>query len=181
MRRASAVVLLQCSLVFDLQPQTYPSDKSQIAFLSACYLEGWHKGQLLSLRIRPTYVSIHYPSFTTELSVVQCVVSVFNHPVQSGEAASKHLSLCQGASAVADYSIHFCILAANSGWNDTAVREIYVQGLAEELKGELATREEALDLEMLINLTIHLDNRLRESRGERVRLRHAVPPMAPAR
>lgn len=71
---------------------------------------------------------------------------------------------------MADNSIHFMILAPNSGWNDTTLWGVYIQGLVEELKDELAAQEEMPNLEMLFNLTIHLDNRLRERRRKRIRL-----------
>lgn len=80
---------------------------------------------------------------------------------------------------MADYSIHFRILAPNSRWNDTTLRGIYVQGPVEELKDELAAQEEMPNL--LFNLTIQLDNHLRERGRKRVRLHHEVSPMAPAR
>ncbi|XP_029685730.1 uncharacterized protein [Takifugu rubripes] len=70
---------------------------------------------------------------------------------------------CQGSSSVMDYSICLCILATRSGWNDVALQgEGFIQGLAEELKDELAAREESGDLEILINLAMRLDNRLWE-------------------
>lgn len=67
---------------------------------------------------------------------------MFDHPVQISGTASKLLSLSQGASTMDDYSIHFRILVANSGWNDTALRGVYIQGLAEELKDELKRRRQ---------------------------------------
>lgn len=72
---------------------------------------------------------------------------VFDHPVQSGEAASQILSLYQGSSSLADYTIWFLILVARSCWNDVALQGVFTQGLAEELKDELTAWEESVDLE----------------------------------
>lgn len=102
---------------------------------------------------------------------------MFDHLARISETASKLFTLQQGASTMADCSIHFQIVVANSGWNDTALRGVYIQRLAEELKDELAAQEEMPDLEMLLDLSIGMDNHLRERRRDRVRLRYAVSPM----
>uniref|UniRef100_A0A674MMR7 DUF4939 domain-containing protein n=1 Tax=Takifugu rubripes TaxID=31033 RepID=A0A674MMR7_TAKRU len=145
-----ASFLLQCSLVFDLQPLTYPSDRAKIAFVV----------NLLSGRAavleNQSPVSSSFLAFMAELK------RVFDHPVQSSEAAFQILSLRHGASSVADYSIHFRILAARSGWNDVALWGVFMQGLSDDLKDELATRDEPGNLKVLIGLATRLDNRLRE-------------------
>lgn len=67
-------------------------------------------------------------------------------------AASQILSLHQGSSLVVDYSIRYHILVARSGWNDAVLRGVFIRGLAEDLKDELAVWEESGDLEALISL-----------------------------
>lgn len=81
---------------------------------------------------------------------------VIDRPVQNSEAASNLLSLCQGASIMAEFSFQFWIPAKAVGM--TPPSGVFVQGLAEELKDELAAREETPNLETLIDLTICLDN-----------------------
>lgn len=100
--------------------------------------------------------------FTAELK------QVFDHLVQSGEAASHILSLCQGSSSIADYSIRFHILAARSSWNDAVLRGVFTQALTEAPKDELAARESG-NLETLMDLVIRLDNHLRERSQQRNR------------
>lgn len=90
---------------------------------------------------------------------------MFDH--QSGKVTSQILTLLQGSSSVAYFSIRLHILMARSGWNNAALQGVFIQGLAVELKDELAAREESEDLEMLISLVIQLDNRLRERRQQR--------------
>lgn len=87
---------------------------------------------------------------------------VFDHPVQSGEAASQILSLCQSSSSLTDYSIQFRILVARSSWNDAALQGLFTQGLAEKLKDEFAAWENSGDPETQISLAILLDNRMKE-------------------
>lgn len=76
---------------------------------------------------------------------------------------------------------NFQTLEPNSGWNDNTLWGVYIQGLVEELKDELAAQEEMPNLEMFVNLTIHLDNHLRERQRKRARLHREVSPMASAR
>lgn len=73
------------------------------------------------------------------------------------------------SSSVTDYSIRLRILATRSSWNDAALQvEGFIQGLAEELKDELAAREESGDLEILINLAMRLDKQLWERCRQRL-------------
>ena len=61
--------LLQCSLVFELQPQTYPTDKSRIA-----YLIGSLRGEALAWAAavweRGSAVCFDYSAFTEEMRKV---------------------------------------------------------------------------------------------------------------
>lgn len=68
---------------------------------------------------------------------------------------------------MADYSVDFWTLAADSRWNDAALQGVFVKGLNEQLKDELAARDEPTDLTSLVSLAIRLDNRLRERRLEK--------------
>lgn len=82
----------------------------------------------------------------------------------------------QGSGSVSAFSIDFRILATECGWDDKALQGIYYRGLSEEVKDELAARDETANLEALISLSIRLDNRLRERRRERnVKSRNFVP------
>lgn len=58
---------------------------------------------------------------------------------------------------------------------------IYVKGLSEQLKNELASRDEPSLLEELISRSIGIDNRLRERIRERAGKQRSVgPPVAPS-
>lgn len=95
------------------------------------------------------------------------MLRVFDHPLQGKEAGSRLLSLRQGTNSASNYAIDFRILAAKSGWDKLALQGIFRRGLSEELKDELAARDDTSSLEELISLTVRLDNRLRERRRER--------------
>lgn len=102
---------------------------------------------------------------------------VFDHPDYAGSAAKRLLALQQGNRSAADYSVEFQTIAADSGWNDKALREIFIKGLNEQLKDELAIKEEEHNLNSLISLVIRLDNRLRERRRERTSRPKPPPPV----
>lgn len=83
---------------------------------------------------------------------------VFDH-IQGKEASGHLLSLRQGKSFVSEYSIDFHILAAETGWDERALQGVFFRGLSEEVKDQLATRDETSSLDELISLSIRLDNR----------------------
>lgn len=155
-----AQFLHQCSLVFSQQPATYATDQSKVAFTMSL-LSDQASAWALAVSTHSPSVCADYSSFTQEMK------NVFDHPVKGREATSQLLRLRQGSQSVSQYALDFRILAAESGWNDPALRDIFRKGLAEELKDELATRDEPASLETLIKLAIKIDNRLRERRRER--------------
>lgn len=83
------------------------------------------------------------------------------------QAVSQLLDLRQGNSSASDYAVNFRILAAESGWGDSALQAIFLKGLAGELKDELAVCDECHPLNSLIDLTIRIDSRIRERARER--------------
>lgn len=56
--------------------------------------------------------------------------------------------------SVAQFSIEFWILAAESEWNEVASKSAFIKGLSEEIKDQLATQDEPDSLESLISLSI---------------------------
>lgn len=157
----------QCMLVFDQQPLTYGSDRSRVAFVMSL-LSGKASVWAVALANSDSPVCNTLDSFTAEM------LRVFDHPLQGKEASNRLLSLRQGSGSVSAYSIDFRILATECGWDDKALQGIFFRGLSENVKDELAARDETSTLEELISLSIRLDNRLRERRRER-----AVRPSFP--
>ncbi|XP_062854790.1 obscurin [Trichomycterus rosablanca] len=100
----------------------------------------------------------------------------FDSPVRGAEAASALLNLRQGSLSVADYTISFRTWAAESGWNSEALMAVYQQGLNEDLKDLLATRDPPASLEDLYEVTTKLDNRLRERRRTNKKAQRALTP-----
>lgn len=85
---------------------------------------------------------------------------VFDHPVKGRQAVGQLLDLTQGNQSVSQYAINFHILAAESGWGDSALQAVFFRGLVEEIKDQLTVREESSSFNALIDLAF--DNRLRD-------------------
>ncbi len=68
--------------------------------------------------------------------------------------------LRQRESSVSSYSIEFRTLAASCGWNDKALWDHFLHGLAEHIKDEIYSLELPSSLDGLIDLAIRVDNRI---------------------
>ena len=78
-------------------------------------------------------------------------------PFSGREAARKLIQLWQDSCSVADYMVDFRMLAVESAWNQEALFDMFLQGISEEVKDELAAREIPTDLDSLIAFPILID------------------------
>ncbi|KAK0146962.1 Retrotransposon-like protein 1 [Merluccius polli] len=117
--------LLQCSLVFELQPQTYPTDKARIAYLIGA-LRGEALAWATAVWERGSAACFDYSVFTEEMR------RVFDHPRRLIR------------SRVSD----------SCGWNVEALQGVFLNALGSDVEDELTSREESADLEHLIALAI---------------------------
>lgn len=54
---------------------------------------------------------------------------VFDHPIKVREAANLPLSHRQGGQSVSEFVVTFCILTAETDWDQAALQGIFLQGL----------------------------------------------------
>lgn len=163
--------LTQVSLVFELQPSTFASEKAKIAFIISLLCDralDWAS----ALWRQQSPICSDLQVFTDTLQ------QVFDHPVSGHEAARRLLDLRQGHQAVADYAIEFRTLASESKWDSEALVSTFYRGLSEDVKDELASRDWGSSLEEVITLAIRIDNRVRERRRERC-TPQVMPMLAP--
>lgn len=99
---------------------------------------------------------------------LQWFKTVFDHPDQGRSSGRQLLKLHQGSNSAdfadfeaADFAIQFCILTAETGWNDAVFIEVFCTMLNLELQMELACRDTDMGLGDLITLAIRLDQHLR--------------------
>ncbi|KAK3518249.1 hypothetical protein QTP70_034616 [Hemibagrus guttatus] len=147
--------LTQCSLTFELQPSSFPSDRAKIAYVITLL-----SGKALSWATAVWKAQAPFCSSYTRF--VEEFKRVFDHPLSGRQASKNLLTLRQKNGSATEYAIQFRTIAAGSGWNDESLMVCFLNGLSEAIKDDLAIREPARDLDNLIDQAIRLDNRLRE-------------------
>ncbi|KAK3545959.1 hypothetical protein QTP70_017099, partial [Hemibagrus guttatus] len=128
--------LLQCSLVLEMQPYLYPTERSKVAFVITQL-----RGQALlwteSLWSQDSPVTQSYAGF------VEHFKEVFGKPSWDLSVGEELCKLRQGKLMVTEYAIQFRTLAAKSGWNEQALLAAYRQGLSPQVRLHLAAHEDA--------------------------------------
>lgn len=161
--------LLQCTLIFDQKPLTYSSDRSKVSYIIGLLTSRALTWAEAYLETTPLH-TLSLQAFTAAL------LKVFDGPVRGRETAKRLMSIRQGNQSVAEFSVEFRTLAADSGWNSAALMDHFLHCLTDTLKDELATRDLPATLDSLIDLATRLDNRLRERTRER---RNPHPGLSP--
>ncbi|KAM4595746.1 uncharacterized protein V3H82_003139 [Fundulus diaphanus] len=157
--------LTQCEIHFELQPSSYPTDRSRIAYVISL-LTGKARLWGAAEWQNDSRISDSYYEFSREL------VRVFSPVLPCRESSRGLLSLKQGERTVSDYIIDFHLLAADSLWNEPALMDVFIEGLNGKIKDELATRDYPQTLKQLEDLVTRIDLRLMERRRER----RPIPP-----
>ncbi|KAL0168456.1 hypothetical protein M9458_036678, partial [Cirrhinus mrigala] len=152
--------LLQCSMFVNQQPALYPTDQSRIAFVCSL-LSGRALDWATAVWSEDRVV---FPSFAAFL---QNFKEVFEHSADGKEVGEQLLQLRQGKNTAADYALAFRTLAAQTGWPDDPLKQLFRKGLNAELQSELACRDEGKSLAQFIDLAICVDNLVRACRPQR--------------
>ncbi|KAK3525903.1 hypothetical protein QTP70_010958 [Hemibagrus guttatus] len=155
--------LLQCSLVLEMQPHLYPTERSKVAFVISQL-----RGQALlwaeSLWSQDSPVTQSYAGF------VEHFKEVFGKPSWDSSVGEELCKLRQGKLTVTEYALQFRTLAAKSGWNEQALLAAYHQGLSPQVRLHLAAHEDMIGLERLIQLSIrvatHMQSCVPRSQGQ---------------
>ncbi|CAL9698545.1 unnamed protein product [Knipowitschia caucasica] len=157
--------LSQCELHFEFQQACFPSDRAKIAYIIS-YLTG---------RAR-AWATAEWDGRSTICNSLPLFIRTFNHIFQTitpgREAAKALVTLRQGRRSVLDYALEFCTISADSGWNQLALVDAFLNGLSETIKDYLTSLDLPTELEALIALTSKIDKRLSER--ERARCRQAL-------
>ena len=157
-----------CSMTFELQPHSYPSESSRVAFMIT-HLSGrarewataeWDKKSLTCVSAR---------------SFAEALRKVFDHRTPGREAARGLLDLRQGSSRVADHAIRFRTLASESEWGENSLCDTFLHSLSEDIKDHLAPLDLPSKFDSLVALAIKIDNRLHERRMEKARCNDRPP------
>ena len=165
--------LAQCELLFTHQPSRYSSDGSKIALVMSLLVDEALSWAIAAVEGNPALIN-DFSLFKREFQ------AVFNHPVDGKDAASRLLVIRQGSRTVAQYTLEFRILAAESRWDANALLCVYRKGLSDAIK-DLIVRDSPEALNDLISLALQMDARLQERRADRAyRNSPRQPPSRPA-
>jgi len=137
--------LLQCTLVMTQSPRSFPSDLAKTAFV----LKGKALARVLAFSKTNALESYPFADFIKKFR------NAFDHPLGHDNASKRLLNLRQGTQSVADHLIKIRIFAAESGWGSDALKGILLNSLSEQIKDQLAFRDEA-------SVAIRIDYRIRE-------------------
>ena len=155
--------LLQCSLVLEMQPHLYPTERSKVAFVIS-QLQGKALLWADSIWTQNNPVIQSYSSFIDHFR------EVFGRPAWDSSIGEKLYNLKQGKMSVNEYALQFRTLAATSGWNEQALLTTYRQGLEPRVRLHLAAYEDTIGLERFIQLSIrfatHMQSCLDEHQGQ---------------
>ena len=94
-----------------------------------------------AVRESQPHICLSFDTFISEMK------KVFDHPVRGRDASRRLLSLRQGSRSVAEFSVEFRTVAADSGWNNESLQDVFLQGLNEAIKDELAARDDPVSLD----------------------------------
>lgn len=146
--------LTQCELHFELQAQMLQSERAKIAYLIS-HLTG----------IAEAWVMVEWARRSL-FSFREVFTQIFQIFSPGHKTAHSLLSLCQGHRSVLDYTIEFCTLAADSGWNNSALVDAYLNGLSAIVKDQLVSLDILEELDRVVALTNKIDRRLRDHERE---------------
>ncbi len=145
--------LAKCSLYISLQPLSFPTEESKIAFVITL-LFGWAALWGTTVWEQKLPCCTLFQSFSEEIK------KVFDQAVAGREVARFLAELRQGNRSVTDYSIEFRTLVTECCWNLEAQWDMILHGLAAYIKDKIYSLELPTSLDGLVRLTIRVDTRL---------------------
>ncbi|KAL8178716.1 UNVERIFIED_CONTAM: hypothetical protein K2H54_055724 [Gekko kuhli] len=86
------------------------------------------------------YIELHAQDFPNNKTkgFLDHLSMAFTNPQQAAAANQKIRALKQGKNSVAHYSMEFKLLAQDLTWNEAALMDQYIEGLANDVLDELA-------------------------------------------
>uniref|UniRef100_A0A803KG11 Retrotransposon gag domain-containing protein n=1 Tax=Xenopus tropicalis TaxID=8364 RepID=A0A803KG11_XENTR len=159
-RSAFRTFVNACKLLFMLQPQTYSTEQVKVGVVMSLL-----RGQPQSWAFR--LMEQQSTALHTADAFFQAMAVLYDDPHRVGTAEAALRNLRQGTRPVEDYTIDFRKFSADTDWNQAALKHQFRLGLSSLLKDELARIGIPDSLEGLIQLSIQIDQRLRERRSEK--------------
>jgi hypothetical protein len=162
----------QVQLAIELQPQSYPTPRSQVRFIGTL-LSGPALSWFSSFLERQNPTLDNLGAFLAEFR------SMYGEHDAPRVATNKNRILLQGNRSVATYASQFRQLAIDTEWDDTALISQFVCGLQHEVKKLMLNLPDPQTLSQAIGFAVKCDNLLFEVRSKsRTREPQRYCPMA---
>ena len=123
--------LAQSKLYIELRARDFPTDKTKVCFIISL-LKGQAAKWATPLLLAPSPLLTNYQGFLEYIS------AAFANPLQAATANRKIRALKQGKASFSQYSTEFRLLAQDLLWNEAALIDQYMEGLADRILDELA-------------------------------------------
>uniref|UniRef100_A0A8C1V5B8 Gypsy retrotransposon integrase-like protein 1 n=1 Tax=Cyprinus carpio TaxID=7962 RepID=A0A8C1V5B8_CYPCA len=146
--------LRQCSIYFENQPEAFLRDTTKCSFMMSLFT-GKALEWASAVWDQDDMIRTSFDYFSKQIT------EVFQYPAGGRDVSMQLLDLCQGNRTAAEYAVDFRTIAAQSGWNEAALKPIFKRGLHHKLQSEIACKDMDMDLQQLITTTIRIDNLIR--------------------
>ena len=164
-RKQLGEFLSQVTMVIETQSSKFASDKTKVLYLCS-HLRGsaysWAQSYIETLR-----TPNEHPCLSNFDEFVKMLRAAFGDPDPRATARRDLFRLHQGSSSAADYAAAFQRAAVRTKWNTEALKDIFDEGLNDELRRELSTRDLPDNFIDYVPKVIALDNQMREFRLQR--------------
>lgn len=144
--------LTQCEIHFEQHAPFFPTERAKVAY-AVSHLAGRAESWATAEWQNGSACLSSFSAFSEALK------QIFQQVTPGREAAQRLVNLRQGSRSASDYAIEFRTLAAEVGWDSTALCDVFFRGLARRVKESLAASELPVGLEKLIALAIKVDRR----------------------
>uniref|UniRef100_A0AAQ4QDU8 CCHC-type domain-containing protein n=1 Tax=Gasterosteus aculeatus aculeatus TaxID=481459 RepID=A0AAQ4QDU8_GASAC len=152
--------IVNCEMHYEQLPSAFPTERSKVAFMIS-HLTGRAKVWATTEWSRAS------PSCQSLARFTETLRRVFD-PTTSGRETARELNtIRQGMASVSDYAIRFRTLAADSGWNATALYDAFISGLSDPIQDLLVPLDLPEDLDAVIALAVRTDHRLKTRMQDR--------------
>ena len=149
--------LAQAKLFIQARSREFPTDQVKVSFLISL-LKG------AAARWATPLLLADAPELANFADFVKALDAAFGDAQKVVRAGRSIRQLRQGSRSVRDYTTDFQILAQDLDWNEPALVDQYVTGLADEVLDELTHTDRPRALGELVQLCYRIDSRLEERR-----------------
>jgi len=149
-----------CKMYFSLRPRSFGTEAQKVGFVMSLLRE---EPQTWAFSLPPDS-----PLRSSLDTFFVALAQIYDEPDRPALAVSKLLSLRQGKQWAENYCATFRQYVTDSGWNDLALKDLFLTGLSDSVKDLLIAYTEPKTLDEAMTLAVRVDRRLRSRRSPQV-------------